>query len=193
MRSDLILIGAGGHCHSVIDVIELEDKYQIKGLLDINLKEGDSLGNYPVLGGDELIPELTRKGCHFLVTIGQIRNSEPRVRSFQWLKECKAPIATVVSPLSHVSKHAKVGEGTVVMHQALVNAGTVIEQNCIINSRALIEHDCLIEKHTHVATGAIINGGVKVGEQSFIGSGSIIRQMLELPARSFVKASSLVK
>lgn len=193
MKKELVLIGAGGHCHSVIDVVELESKYEIKGLLDIHYEEGQSLAGYPVLGNDELIEELARKGCHFLITIGQIRNCEPRVRCFEFLKELKAPIATVVSPLAHVSKHAKLGEGTVVMHQALVNAGAVLGENCIINTRALIEHDCSIGKHTHVATGAIVNGGVKVGEESFIGSGSIIRQTLELPNQSFIKALSLSK
>ena len=30
----IILIGAGGHCNSCIDVIELEKKYKIIGLVD---------------------------------------------------------------------------------------------------------------------------------------------------------------
>ena len=31
---NIILIGAGGHCNSCIDVIELEKKYKIIGLVD---------------------------------------------------------------------------------------------------------------------------------------------------------------
>jgi len=33
---NLILIGAGGHCRSCIDVIEAEKKYKIIGLIDKN-------------------------------------------------------------------------------------------------------------------------------------------------------------
>jgi UDP-perosamine 4-acetyltransferase len=35
----IILIGAGGHCKSTIDVIEKEKKYKIVGLVD-NKKKG---------------------------------------------------------------------------------------------------------------------------------------------------------
>ena len=32
--------------------------------------------------------------------------------------------------------------------------------NCIINTKALVEHDAIIGDHCHIATSAIINGGV---------------------------------
>jgi len=32
-KPSLILIGAGGHAHACIDVIEQQDKYQIAGLV----------------------------------------------------------------------------------------------------------------------------------------------------------------
>ena len=37
-KPNIILIGAGGHCVSVIDVIEQEDKYNILGVLDLKKK-----------------------------------------------------------------------------------------------------------------------------------------------------------
>ena len=38
LKPDIILIGGGGHCVSVIDVIENENKFKIKGILDSNTK-----------------------------------------------------------------------------------------------------------------------------------------------------------
>ena len=35
MKEKIVLIGGGGHCHSVIDVIEQENKYEIIGIVDI--------------------------------------------------------------------------------------------------------------------------------------------------------------
>ena len=34
MKEKIVLIGGGGHCHSVIDVIEQENKYEIIGIID---------------------------------------------------------------------------------------------------------------------------------------------------------------
>ena len=36
---NIVLIGGGGHCKSCIDVIEMEKKYKILGLVDNNIKK----------------------------------------------------------------------------------------------------------------------------------------------------------
>ena len=40
-------------------------------------------------------------------------------------------------------------------------------KNCIINSKALVEHDVIIGDHCHIATGAIVNGEVRAGNEIF--------------------------
>ena len=39
-KEKIILIGGGGHCKSVIDIIETENKFQIAGILDLPEKVG---------------------------------------------------------------------------------------------------------------------------------------------------------
>jgi sugar O-acyltransferase (sialic acid O-acetyltransferase NeuD family) len=187
---NIILIGAGGHCKSCIDVIEQTNQYEIKGILDPNKIE--PLLGYPIINKpDEYIEQLVKKDYYFLITIGQIKTAKTRVRIYELLKKYNAKIATIISPLAYVSKHATIKEGTIIMHYALVNADATIEENCIINSKALIEHDALIGKHTHISTGAIINGGVEVLKESFFGSGAISKEYIKVDG--FIKAGSLIK
>ena len=40
---EIIILGAGGHTRSLIDVIELESKYQIAGIIDNEFKIGDNV------------------------------------------------------------------------------------------------------------------------------------------------------
>ena len=56
MSEKIVLVGAGGHAKSLIDVIELENKFEIFGLVD-NAKNGEVLG-YKVLGTDEILKEI---------------------------------------------------------------------------------------------------------------------------------------
>lgn len=37
-KEKIILIGVGGHCKSVIDVIEAENKFDIAGIIDVKKK-----------------------------------------------------------------------------------------------------------------------------------------------------------
>jgi sugar O-acyltransferase (sialic acid O-acetyltransferase NeuD family) len=189
----LILIGGGGHCRSCIDVIEATGQFSIHGILDSIKSPGDEVLGYPVLGSDAMLEELAAKGYAFLITIGQIRNVEPRINLYNRLKAVKADLPVVISPLAHVSKHAKIGKGTIVMHFALVNSAAEIGENCIINTRALVEHDVKVGDHCHLSTGSILNGGVTLGARSFVGSGAVTREAIQIEAGSFIKANSLVK
>lgn len=189
----LILIGGGGHCKSCIDVIESTGNWKISGIIEKENNTSKNVLGYPIIGCDDNIPKFVTPDNHFLITIGQIGLPTLRIRLFQFLKDLNANIATIVSPLSYVSKHASIKEGSIVMHHALVNANAQIGANCIINTKVLIEHDAIVEDHCHIATGAIINGGVKVKNSSFVGTGVVTKQYSEIEAKSFIKANTFFK
>lgn len=175
-RPCLILLGAGGHAHACIDVIEQHGQYEIAGLVGMPEEVKSKVLGYSVIASDRDLPELAKTYRYALVTVGQIRSSENRMHLYRLAAELGIELPTIVSPLAYVSRHAAIGAGTIVMHGAIVNAGARLGDNCIINTRALIEHDAIIEDHCHISTGAILNGNVCLGAGSFVGSGSKIKE-----------------
>jgi sugar O-acyltransferase (sialic acid O-acetyltransferase NeuD family) len=186
MKQEIILIGGGGHCKSCIDVIEMEERYHIAGIVDLPEKLHQRVLGYEIIATDDDLPELAGKYDCFLVTVGQIKSPEPRIALFEKLKGLGLEMPTIVSPLAHVSRHARVGAGSVVMHYACVNAGAVVGDNCIINTMALIEHDAVIGDHCHVSTAAVINGEAKIGRGTFFGSGAVCREGVNIGEGSIV-------
>lgn len=189
----IILIGGGGHCKSVIDVIEQEAQFDIAGIVDKPELLGSTIFGYPVIGNDSDLESLAKKYQNALITIGQIKSSSLRIKLYDLAIKAQFSLPYIVSPNAYVSKHSKIGSGTVVMHNAIVNANASIGNNCIINSKALIEHDCLISDHCHISTNTIINGGVKIGSRCFIGSNVTTKNNITISENSFIKAGSLVK
>jgi sugar O-acyltransferase (sialic acid O-acetyltransferase NeuD family) len=187
---NLILVGGGGHCKSVIDVAESAG-YNILGVLDLAENVGTKVLSYSVIGTDDLIPELVTQAS-FIITVGQIKKSDLRVILYEKVLSAGGKIATIISPNSYVSKHAFIGEGTVIMHKSVVNAGAKVGKCCIINTFANIEHDALIGDFCHISTGAMVNGGVIVGSNSFIGSNSVIRQEVKIARNVIVGTGSVV-
>ena len=191
--SNLILIGAGGHARSCIDVLEQEGLNRIVGLLDNRLtKIGENVLGYPILGSDEILITVRNSATHVLVCIGQVRDVEPRVRVFNYAKELGYKGAIVISPRASVSASSIIRDGTVVMHGAIVNAGAVIGENCIVNTHAIIEHDVEVGDHCHISTGAILNGGVQVGSGSFVGSGATISNDIIVGKNCFIPLGARV-
>ncbi|CAB5086827.1 4-amino-6-deoxy-N-Acetyl-D-hexosaminyl-(Lipid carrier) acetyltrasferase [Olavius algarvensis associated proteobacterium Delta 3] len=192
MKTDIILIGGGGHCKACIDVIEQTRQFHIAGIIDRRGRIGEHVLGYPIVAADDDLPVLVRNNCLFLVTIGQIKSPEKRTQIYESIREADGKFATVVSPLAYVSPHARIGEGTIVMHHALVNAGATIADNCIINSKALIEHDAVIADHCHISTGARVNGGVQIDEGVFFGSGAVARESVNIGKRAFIGANQTI-
>lgn len=175
-KPGLILIGAGGHAHACIDVIEQHGGFQISGLIGMaDEMHAHHLG-YPVIGTDCSLPELSKTIHYALITLGQIKTSAHRIRLYYQAITLGFQMPTIIAPSAYVSKHATLGPGTIVMHGAVVNAGAIVGENCIINTQALIEHNAKVADHCHISTGAILNGNSAIGSGSFVGSGSIIKE-----------------
>jgi len=192
-KEKILLLGGGGHCKSVIDVIEQEGKYEIAGVIDKKEKLGKKVLGYKIIATDEDLPLLVKEYKNILITIGQIGTGEKRKELFKKCKHLGFKFPVIVSPYSYVSKHSYIDEGTVIMHNVIINASAKIGKNCIINTGAIIEHDVVVKDNCHISTGAIVNGGIVVEEGSFIGSNATTKQYINIPKNSFIKAGSLVK
>ena len=186
MKPRIVLIGGGGHCKSCIDVIELETKHTIVGIVDIKEKLRQSVIGHKIFATDNDLPDLVKEYQYFLITLGQIESPEKRISLFRNLKDLGGKLPVIISPFAYVSKHAEIGDGTIIMHHALINAGAKIGSNCIINNKALIEHDAIVGDHCHIATGAVINGGVKVGRGTFLGSNAVCKEYIEIGANAVI-------
>ena len=189
---NIVLIGGGGHCKSVIDVIEQEGRFEIVGIVERpDFLETDVLG-YQIIGNDSDLVDLAKKYKYALITVGQIKSPSLRIKLFDLATKAGFTLPNIISPNAYVSKHSSIGKGVVVMHNAIVNTNASIGDNCIINSKALIEHDCLISKHCHISTNATINGGVIVESGCFVGSSATTKELVTISENSFIRAGSLV-
>ena len=190
---DIVLIGGGGHCKSVIDVIEQEGKFKIVGIVDKpELLDSKVLG-YSVIGNDSDLSSLVKKYQCALITVGQIKSPDLRIKLFSLANKVGFFLPSIISPRAYVSKHAVVGKGTIVMHDVLINTNAKIGDNCIINTKSIVEHGSNIGDHCHISTNAVINGDVVVGSGSFIGSGAVTKEGIRINDNFFAKAGSIIK
>jgi sugar O-acyltransferase (sialic acid O-acetyltransferase NeuD family) len=182
----ILLVGAGGHARACIDVIEQAARFSVAGLVGLPDQVGSRVLGYPVLGTDADLAALRAEHAYALVVVGQIKSPDPRIRLFDLLQRHGYTLPVVISPHAHISRHATVDVGTIVMHGAVVNASAVVGRNCILNSQSLIEHDAIIGDHCHIATAAAINSGVRVAAATFVGSNSCVRQGIRIGERCVI-------
>jgi sugar O-acyltransferase (sialic acid O-acetyltransferase NeuD family) len=191
--NDIILIGGGGHCKAVIDIIEQEDRFKIIGILDKPELLGTDVLGYEIIGDDSELKIIAKKCNNVFITVGQIKSALPRIKLFDAILKLELNLPTIISPRAYISKHASLGIGSIIMHDVVVNSEAIIGDNCIINTKAIIEHGGNIGNHCHISTSSVINGDVVLGEGSFIGSGTVTKEGIRIGNNFFAKAGSVIK
>lgn len=192
-KPSLIMIGAGGHTRSCIDVIEAEGSFKIAGLVGKSEELHQKYCGYEVIATDADLPRLAVEYQNALISVGQINSSESRERLYQMARNAGFALPVIVSPYARVSTHAQIGEGSIIMFGAMVNTRASVGANCIINSGALVEHDARVGDHCHISTGAILNGNVTVGASCFIGSGTVTKHGVSIGNHCLVGMASVIR
>lgn len=188
---NLILVGGGGHCKSVIDVAESAG-YKIIGILDILENVGKKVLGYPIIGTDDNLYDY-KDIALFVVTVGQINDVSLRINIHDKINIAGCKLATIIASRATVSKYCAIGNGTVIMHNAVVNADAIIGEGCIINTCANIEHDTTIGDFCHISTGAMVNGNCIIGERTFIGSQAVVSNGVSISNGCIISAGSFVR
>lgn len=182
--ADVIIIGASGHGKVIADIV-LSAGDRLLGFLDDGKAGGTCLG-FPVLG--KLKDYVNYPYAEFIIAIGNAAVREKIAASMAGV-----PWHTAIHPAAVVSKFdVTIGEGTVIMANAVVNPGTSVGKHCIVNTAAVVEHDNKIEDFVHISVGAKLAGTVSVGKSTWVGIGAVVSNNLTLCGGCMIGAGAVV-
>jgi sugar O-acyltransferase (sialic acid O-acetyltransferase NeuD family) len=189
-----IILGGGGHARVLIDLMREADLGEPHGILDADAARwGQTLDGIPILGGDDLLPQLRDAGVSsFVVGLGSTRDTGPRRRLFSLALDHGLEPLTLRHPAAICSTSATLGPGCQLLPGSIVNAGASLGANVIVNSGAIVEHDCVLGDHVHVASGASLAGNVVVGTGAHIGIGAVVRQRIAIGEGAVIGAGAVV-
>lgn len=185
----IILIGGGGHAKSIIDSIRVVEKFDVVGIVD----KKDTGLYIKRIGTDDELYSLYKSGIkNAFIAVGSIGHPDIRIKLYKLLKNIGYTFPVIIDKTAIVSSSAIIEEGVFIGKGAIVNAGVTIKKQCIINSGAIVEHDCLIDEFVHLAPGATLSGGVRVGKGSHVGTNSTIIQNIKVGKNVLIGAGSVI-
>ena len=191
--SKIVLIGGGGHCKSVIDVVKNLDYYDEIVITDPLIEVGNKINGCEVLGSDDCLYNLRNNGYKYaFITVGSVGSNNVRKMLMEKIKSFGFELPVIIDPSAVVARSSRIEEGTFIGKNVVINSDVIIGANSIINTASIIEHDCVIGNFTHVSVGAIICGGCNIGDCSFIGAGTTVIQGINIGDNVTIGANSTV-
>ena len=180
---DVIIVGAGGHAKVIADIV-LKSGDSIKGFFD-NSGRTEFLG-YPILGTEDVYEKYL--DCYFVIGIGNAN-----VRKKMTNKMTKAKWYTAIHPQAIISSiGCEIGEGTVVMANAVINSCAKVGKHCIINTLSVVEHDNVICDYVHISVGAKVAGSVTIGAKTWVGVGATVSNNITICNDCMIGAGAVV-
>jgi UDP-perosamine 4-acetyltransferase len=190
----VVVLGAGGHARVLLDVLLERGDLKVEGILDADpAAYGKNIWNVPVLGGDELLAVLARRGVTgYVVGVGSASDTRPRQAVFERGLAAGLEPVEVLHPAALWSARAARGRCAQILAAAVVNAGVRLGDNVLVNTAAIVEHDCVVGDHCHVASGAVLAGAVRLGVGVHVGAGAVVRQGVTVGDRAVIGAGAVV-
>lgn len=190
----LVLLGAGGHCLSVLSTLKEFREYEDIVILDAAEKCGRTVLGYPVIGTDDKLQDLYQSGYRYaFVAIASIKTTAIRRKLWNRLRETGFQMINVIDPTAIVDSETNIGEGVFIGKKAVVNAGSSIGDMAIINTGAIVEHGCEVGDFAHVSVGTVLCGEVKAASDVFIGANATIFQGIRISRGAVIGAGSIIR
>jgi sugar O-acyltransferase (sialic acid O-acetyltransferase NeuD family) len=193
-QTDLILLGAGGGVHDVLDIVDaLNDDgagINILGLLDDGRAPGAEHIGLTVLG--ELADCGSFAGAQFVSTIHNERDHRRHPEIIARLGLAPTRFATLVHPRAGVSRRAHLGHGVCICDGASVAGGVTVGDHVFLGARAVVGHDTTIEDHTVLAAGALLGGLVHAHRACYVGSAAAVRPGVTIGREALVGLGAIV-
>ena len=198
----VVILGGGGHASVLLDILHQQNIEVLAVVSPVAPDKCSPLAQYKQLKNDNDVFDYAPEEVELINGIGFIPSSKKnycsgdiqlRHKLFCYFKDQGYFFKTIVADSALLSPNTQLEEGVQIMHGCIVQTGVKVKANTIINTRVVVEHDCEIAQHNHIATGAILCGGVKTKNYVFIGAGATIIQGITVGENAMIAAGSLVR
>ena len=192
-KPGIFIFGASDHARVVIDIVELEQRYEILGLFDSFKPEGTRVMGYEVLGDEEAFAHYAERLGEATCIMG-IGDNATRCRIAADLR-FRVPglgFGTAVHPSSNLSRSVDLGPGAIVMARCYVGLNTRVGEGAVIATNSIFEHDGVMGAYSTLGAGSTTGGHVRMGDGAAVCLGVTIIHGIEIGEQTVVGAGSTV-
>lgn len=196
MPKKVIIIGGTGNgtviSSTVEDIMRESQEWELLGFLNDQLKVGEELGGFPVLGKADEAPRFNKKDCYFIYALVTVKQAYERIQRLHSLGIPLEKFATLKHPTAVVSRNVKLGYGVVLMPGVITSPDATIGNHAQLYANSFVGHDTKVGDYCFIANNASVGGIVTLEEGVHIGSNCSIIERVTVGKWSIIGLGSVV-
>lgn len=179
MAKQVIILGAGGVGPYVSYILDCDSEVEVVGFTDRNSDLwGTEIYGKPVLGSDDVIPDLYAKGVRYAV-VG-VAIPDVRARLGKMAADSGLELINAIHPSAIVPPTVQLGNGVILAAGAILSHNPIIEDNTWLGLGAVVGHDTRVGRDVLVGGRAAVGADVEVGDRVLLGFGSVIGREVKI-------------
>ena len=123
----LIIIGGVGNgtviSSTVEDIMRESSEWELLGFLNDQIKAGEELGGFPVLGTVDEAPRFNSPDCYFIFALVTVKQAYERFQRLHRLGIPNEKFATLKHPTAVIPRNVSLGCGVVLMPGVIISPG----------------------------------------------------------------------
>jgi sugar O-acyltransferase (sialic acid O-acetyltransferase NeuD family) len=189
----LVIVGAGGHASDVLNALVSADRpFRLIGLLadaPPTASRRFAERGAPLLGPvDDATIAALPAGTACTIGVGM-----PHVRRLLVERIAgRLPGATVVHPRADVSWGVELGDGVIVLSNAVLSANVVLGAHVSVSQLVSVGHETTVGACSSLLPGAIVSGDVTIGRDVMVGSNAFVKEGLTIGDGARIGAGAVV-
>ena len=183
----VVVVGAGGHAHVVVDVLLATDNTVVAALDRNPDLSGRKIRGVVVANDDRSVSDMDHDAV--IVAVG---DNEARRHLFSALAEAGETFVTAVHPSAVIAPDVILGDGVLVCAGAVINPAAIVAENSIVNTSASVDHHCQIGPHVHIAPGARLGGECVIAEGVLVGIGATLLPRVRVGRNATIGGGAVV-
>ena len=193
----LVIYGAGKLGRQVYFYVKryYSNDAQVLGFLDDTKQEGEEIiDGVCCLGGfqsrnfqEKFSPEKVK----IVFAIGY-SNMEGRYQAYMQAVKHGYRLFPIIHPQAHIENNATLGEGVIIMANAVIDQGVNLGSVCYIDIGVVIGEDCSIGDNNFLAASCVLGGHIILGKNNFLGLNSTVVNDVKLGDNLTINAQTLI-
>tara|TARA_A100001035_G_C27774722_1_gene498336 strand:- start:305 stop:928 length:624 start_codon:yes stop_codon:yes gene_type:complete len=185
----LLIIGAGGHCRSVLSAAKSMKTWKDYKIIDINFSNPkEKIMGCNVYPFDNL-DDFSEKNFDFFIAIG---DNKVRKSVFNNIRKSKCNFVNIIHSKAYIDNDSILGIGNFIGQFSNIGACAKIGDFNIINTYGNIEHEVVVGNFNHLAPSSTICGRTKLKDGIFIGTKAVIIDKLSIASNTTIGAGAVV-
>jgi len=189
----VILAGNAVTADILYSYLRADSRYEVVGLTvdDEYLTQGGVEG-VPSVGLTQVLERFPPQSCSVVMAVGYNDLNRVRESMFLRLKEMGYTIVTYVHPDARVYTRHPLGEGCVVLPNAVIEPHAQVGANSMIWCNVTLAHHSSVAENCWIAAGTVLSGQAKVLRNSFVGVSATVVNEVTVGEYNIIGAAALI-